>query len=370
MTHQHTLLVRKDRLSDTTQQTVLAPTLENLAPGQVLMEVDRFSLTSNNITYAAMGERLDYWSFFPAPEGMGIVPVWGFANVISSNCNGIMEGERFYGYYPMSTHLVVEPKRVRDSSFVDGASHRSHLSLIYNQYLKCSEDPLYTPDTEALQMLLRPLFTTSFLLDDFFLDNDFFGADQLILTSASSKTALGMAFLLADNRAARDHQYQIIGLTSPGNHAFVESLGCYDKVVTYEALDDIGAGVSSAIVDFAGNGRLLGELHQQLGTQLRYSCLVGLSHWDQRDGLPKELAGPRPIMFFAPGRAEKRIADWGGARLQNEVARVWEAFLAFAQHKVNIQYREGPEAVDEIYQLLLSGDFDPQAGYILRMQPE
>lgn len=365
---QHTLMVCKDQLDESRLQTTPAPKPQELGPGQALMEIKHFSLTSNNITYAAMGDRLDYWAFFPASDGMGIVPVWGFADVIASNCEGVTAGDRFYGYYPMGTHLVVEPTRVRDSSFVDGAGHRSHLSLIYNQYLNSSKDPLYTPDTEALQMLLRPLFTTSFLLDDFFVDNDFFGASQLILTSASSKTALGMAFLLHHNRADRTHDYQIVGLTSAGNRAFVESLGCYDRVVTYDDLDTINTDTPSAIVDFAGNGRLLGDLHQRLGAQLQYSCLVGLSHWDQRGGLPKDLAGPKPIMFFAPGQAEKRLADWGGARLQSEVARVWQAFLDFARDKVDIQHREGPEAVADVYQTLLSGNFDPQTGYILTMQ--
>ena len=36
-----------------------------LAPGQALLRVDRFALTTNNVTYAVMGDALKYWHFFP-----------------------------------------------------------------------------------------------------------------------------------------------------------------------------------------------------------------------------------------------------------------------------------------------------------------
>ena len=56
------------------------------APGQALLRVDRFALTSNNITYAVLGDALKYWDFFPAshPDVWGRIPVWGYAEVIAS----------------------------------------------------------------------------------------------------------------------------------------------------------------------------------------------------------------------------------------------------------------------------------------------
>ena len=46
----------------------------SLSEGQVLLAIDSFSVTANNVTYGAMGEAMKYFEFFPAPEGQGKVP--------------------------------------------------------------------------------------------------------------------------------------------------------------------------------------------------------------------------------------------------------------------------------------------------------
>ena len=74
----------------------------------LLIKVDRFAFTANNITYAVLGDRLKYWQLFPAPQNFGNIPVWGFGEVIASNHPGIAVGERLFGYFPMATHLVIE----------------------------------------------------------------------------------------------------------------------------------------------------------------------------------------------------------------------------------------------------------------------
>ena len=165
-----------------------------LAPGQVRLTIDRFALTSNNITYGAFGAAMHYWDFFPSGDAeLGCIPVWGFATVSESRAEGVAVDERFYGYWPMADEVVLGPVRGGKSGFVDEAAHRSALPDAYNRYLRCSSDPLYRPDQEALIALLRPLFITSFLIDDFLADNDFFGARTLLISSASSKTAYGLA---------------------------------------------------------------------------------------------------------------------------------------------------------------------------------
>lgn len=225
MTRITEVVVERRQLATAALRTRNLPAPEALAEGQALLAVGEFALTANNVTYAALGDALRYWEFFPAGEGLGIVPVWGFAEVLASRCPGVEPGERFYGYYPMASHLLVAPAQVRGSGFVDASEHRRNLPSVYNQYLRCSSDPLYRASDEALQMLLRPLFTTSFLLDDFLAEHAFFGATDLLLSSASSKTAIGLAFLLQRNRAQRGQDYRIVGLTSAGNRAFVEGLG-------------------------------------------------------------------------------------------------------------------------------------------------
>jgi hypothetical protein len=84
--------------------------------GEVLVKVDSFAFTANNITYAELGERLHYWDFYPAPEGWGNIPVWGFAEVAESRHGAIGRGERLFGYWPMGSHAVLRPERVSASA--------------------------------------------------------------------------------------------------------------------------------------------------------------------------------------------------------------------------------------------------------------
>jgi uncharacterized protein DUF2855 len=362
-----TFLVNKNDFSQTQIDSQLEMAEQSLEKGEILLRVDQFAMTANNITYAAMGDALRYWEFFPAKSGWGIIPVWGFAEVVISDNENTKIGERYYGYFPMSTHLRVKPQQVSSSSFIDGANHRQPLSKIYNQYICCANDPLYQPETEALQMLLRPLFTTSFLLDDFLFDNDLFGARQLVLSSASSKTALGTAFSLYHNRSERQLDYRIIGLTSPGNLDFVKSLGCYDDVLSYDQATELAGNTATTIVDFAGNSSLLKQLHQHFNDHLKYSCLVGAAHWDKGGGSMRDLPGAPPQMFFAPFQAEKRLKEWGGKEFQHKLAGVWSRFVDFVDGWVEIEQGKGPVEVDQLYQKVLAGHLNPKTGNILSL---
>lgn len=359
--------VNRKQFAETALNEVADCGAADLGEGEVLLRVDRFALTANNISYAATGDLLRYWEFFPADEGMGIIPVWGFADVVASRCDGVESGERVYGYFPMATHLVVRTGHVSASSFVDVSPHRATLAIIYNQYLRCVNDPLYRNDTEDLQMLLRPLFTTSFLLDDFLEDNDFFGAETVVLTSASSKTALGMAFLLHRNRDQREHGYEVVGLTSPSNLEFVEDLGCYDRVLCYDEMTDLDVTRAAVVVDFAGNGELLSQVHEHYGDQLRYSCLVGASHWDKLGSAKQPFAGPEPVMFFAPTQAEKRLGEWGAAAFQQNLARVWGEFTGFVSMWMQVETHLGAAATEQVYQDMLAGRPRPNQGHVVSL---
>lgn len=354
------LLVNKNNIADyaVVESSIDANALQD---GQVLFRIDHFAFTANNITYAAVGDRMRYWEFFPAPDNKGCIPVWGFADVVASRCADVEVGARFYGYYPMATHLLVEPAHIRDSGFIDGAAHRQGLAVVYNQYLRSSKDPLYQADTEALQMVFRPLFTTSFLLDDFLADNDFFAASHIFLTSASSKTAISLAYLLQKAKASRAHQVQVIGLTSKGNVDFVNSLGYYDQTLDYDALDALGDH-ASVIVDFAGNTQLVETLHRRFAEKLMYSCMVGLSHWEDNHALPADLPGPKPIMFFAPSQSQKRLNEWGGKQFQTLLAQQWHSFSESASQWLEIETSAGAEATQQMYEKILRGQANPKTG--------
>jgi hypothetical protein len=360
------LLVRKDQLATTRLHTA---TDEALADGQVRVRIDSFALTSNNITYAAFGDAMSYWQFYPTgEEGWGSIPVWGFASVVQSLHPGVAVGERLYGYWPMASGAVLSPGRLSPERFTDMAEHRAALPAVYNQYFRCASDPLYTAGTEDTQALLRPLFITSWLIDDFMADNGFFGAKTMLLSSASSKTAYGTAFQLHQ----RHQGIEVVGLTSPANVAFCESLGCYDRVLAYDALESIAADTPCVYIDFAGNGALRNAIHERF-TNLKYSSSIGGTHVEQlaAKGAGKALAGPRATLFFAPAQIKKRTTEWGAEEFGRRMVAAWHAFIAKVGDAkdpwLHTEHHHGGDAVTAPYAQVLAGKGDPRTGHVLSL---
>jgi hypothetical protein len=338
---------------------------QELGPGEALLRVDEFALTANNVTYAVAGDFLNYWKFFPSPdEGWGRVPVWGFADVAASAAEDLETGARYWGYWPMATHLVVQPVRVSDAGFFDGAPHRAELHPVYNRYERSEAGA--GPEREALQMLLRPLFATSFLIDDALAEQNFGGAGTVALASASSKTAFGTAFMLAQ----RD-DVDVVGLTSAGNADFVRGLGVYDRVLAYDDVGELAGRGKVAYVDMSGDGALRGRIHRELGDELASDLAVGMTHHDQMAGEP-DLPGPQPTMFFAPARVKQRNEDWGAAGLQQRVGEAWERFIEFVTRDdgpavMSIERSNGAEAVERTWRALVAGEVRPDEGHVLSM---
>jgi hypothetical protein len=354
-----------------------APAAHALANGEARLAIDTFALTANNITYAAFGEAMKYWDFFPAPPPdravWACLPVWGFADVVESRTEGVAVGQRVYGYYPAGSHLVVAPIRVARSGFADGCAHRQELAAVYNQYGFTAADPGWSPALEGLQAVLKPLFITSFLIDDFLADNAFFGARQLLLSSASSKTAFGTAFCLARRRGTPGLP-RVVGLTSPGNVGFTSALGCYDAVLPYAEVASLPRGEPAVYIDFSGDAPLRRTVHEHFGhAALMHSASIGGTHW-QALGTGSGLPGPRPTLFFAPAQIKKRSAPppegWGPAELQRRIGEAWGGFLqriATADPPwVRITTQAGPQALRSTYLALLEGRIEANQGLMIR----
>lgn len=361
------LVVQRDNLRHTSWEDTAPAGLDD---GAVRLRIDKFALTSNNVTYAVFGDAMGYWQFFPTGDpATGCIPVWGFGSVVESRCAGVEVGERFYGYFPIADEVVLRPEDVAAPGFSDAAEHRRGLHPIYNQYTRCSADPGYVADLEAQQALLRPLFSTAFLLDDFLFDNGFFGANAVILSSASSKTAYGTAFCLTQRRQTPE-AVTIVGLTSPANLDFTRDLGCYDDVVLY---DDIASSLSedpAVYVDFSGSDAVRAAVHRRLGDQLTYSCAVGATHWDGPSG-DDDLPGPQPVLFFVPDHAARRAAEWGPTGLLERIGAGWMAFMEPVTRPDNpwltVVSGQGQAGVDAVYAALLDGSVPAREGHILSL---
>jgi len=333
-----------------------------LEDGQALLRIDSFGLTSNNITYAAFGEAMSYWSFFPAEDGWGRVPVWGFAEVIESRAEGLEPGARVFGYLPPSSELVVLADRADGHGFVDVSPHRARLPPAYNSYARVDADPVYDAAHEDAQMLLRPLFFTSYLIDDFLAEAEMFAAAAVVLSSASSKTASALAYLLS-----RRGGVDVVGLTSARSAAFVADLGVYDHVIAYEELASLPAG-RAVYVDIAGDADVRSDLHAHYGEELAHSAVVGATHHDRMGAVPESLPGPRPTFFFAPDRIAKRVADWGREGLEERLAGAWRPYVEWTEGWLEIIHGRGADALERVYLDLLAGDVDPRRAHVLTLQ--
>lgn len=348
--------------TDLRRVRVAHPDPRPLAPGEARLALDTFGLSANNITYAVYGDLMSYWACFPGPvedgTAWGRVPVWGFGDVVESAAPGIAEGRRVYGYFPMGDELVVTPGRLDDQGFSDSTPAREAVPSVYARYGYTDADRIYRVEREAQQLLLWPLFVTSFVVDDFLGDHGLFGARTAVLSSASSKTAIGAAFLLAERGGV-----DVVGLTSAPNVEFARSLGCYADVVTYDEAGDL-ARVDSCYIDVAGRRDVTHAVHTTLGDHLRYSMVVGDTHWDDTAAPADAPPGPRPEFLFAPDQIAKRRTDWGRDGFEGAVAGAWERFVPFTDEWLSLTTRTGPAEVEHAYQDLVDGRVDPRVGYI------
>lgn len=358
MTTAQTLEVRKDDLNEARITSAELPPLED---GQVLCAVDRFGLSANNVTYGVVGEKIGYWQFFPAEERWGVIPTWGFADVVESRHPEVAAGERLYGYWPMGTHLVMAPGKVAAQRLVDGIEHRASLPPVYNSYARCSHEPHYEPELDDARMLLFPLYATSYCLYDFLVDNDFFGAEQVIVPSASSKTAIGLAYALAADDGGRT----IVGVTSAGNVARVAALGLYTQVATYDDIADIDAGTPAVIVDMSGNGTVLAALHAHLGDNMRFTSNVGLTHYDENE-MAEGFIAERSKMFFAPGHIQKRAKDWGPGVFDQRAYAFWRDAAIRSAEWLRYDHRSGMAALESAWHEVLGGKAPTDVGIIIQ----
>ncbi len=343
---------------DLGQTTYAESDLPVVTGGEVLLRVDRVGLTANNVTYAVLGDAMRYWEFFPpeprglAPE-LGLPPLWGFAEVVASAVPEVEIGQRVYGYLPPASHLVVRPERVDASGFRDGSAHRADLPSPYNVYRATTGDPAYRKDQEDLLILFRPLFYTSFMLADQVVDNDFYGAGSVVISSASSKTAYAAAAEL------RGRGVRLIGLTSPGNLAFTRSLGCYDDVLGYDAIASLDV-TPAVYLDLSGNPAVRAGLRERLGDRLVRDIAVGLT-----GQVPNADAAGE--VFFAPVQMRKRRLDWGRDGLEERFTQAWQRFTEVVGGWLDVRVGEGPEELRRVWLEVLGGRVPPRVGHVVQL---
>jgi len=243
-----------------------------------------------------------------------------------------------------------------ESGFVEQAVHRQDLASGYNLYRRPAHMPAWSHDDEDFFVAFYPLFTTAFLLGLFLEDQNAFGAQTVVFSSASSKTALSSAFCL---RHALSFDCNIVGLTSARNRSFCTQTGFFDRVLEYKDLSELDATKPPVYVDFSGIGSLLREVHKHFGNNLRHSASVGTTHYAEI-APQKGLAGPKPAFFFAPEVLNQKNAELGMDAVLQAEAKQWRPFHATIKPFLNYRHHQGASAVQQLIKALASGDSDPR----------
>ena len=90
--------------SNLNQTRIVSRNSDEINEDEILLKIERFSFTANNVTYGVAGDTIGYWQFFPAIDNpdnsWGCIPVWGFAEVVMSNNEAIEQWRKSFWLFP------------------------------------------------------------------------------------------------------------------------------------------------------------------------------------------------------------------------------------------------------------------------------
>ncbi len=340
------------------QGTLLDVPIPSVTTGHAVLRIDAFALTANNVTYALFGDMLKYWQFFPAEDAnRGRVPVWGFATVVASEHPDVTVDTRYFGYLPMAAYVDTEIATLTPGGFMEGSAHRRELAGAYNLYRIADAAHGFPAATDTLTMVFQPLFMTAFLIAELLADTQ--PGLTALVSSASSKTALSFA---AERKRRADGA--TIGLTSPSNVEFTQSLDVYDQVVAYPELSSVSVATPHVFIDIAGDQNVRNAVHEHSADALTLSLAVGAAHGELAHAPPEH--GPRPEVFFAPGYYEACAKRLGKEKFNTDYSEAWQVFVKLSRDWLSTRTVDGLETLPELWRDLVGGKVAPTEALVIR----
>ena len=156
---------------------------------------------------------------------------------------------------------------------------------------------------------------------------------------------------------------KIVGLTSPSNLEFVQSVGYYDEVIEYDKYSSELAKKHTVIVDFAGKTELLEEMGNSLGEHLKHIALIGITDWKSTKGFR---GVPKSAFFFAPTHLQAKYKEWGQQKASAMINQALTGFIGDCREWIEIAYVDEMDQLQGLYLEMLDGKVDPKMGYIIR----
>ncbi|SMH51051.1 Protein of unknown function [Rathayibacter oskolensis] len=359
----HTATTFEVRLDDPLGSSrLLTETLREPEPGEIVLEVERFGLTSNNLTYALLGNETPtrYWDAFPAADGWGRVPAWGSARVIDGDESVARPGERFVGLLPMADRFVFAGRRAEDGVLVGSATGRNAMPSMYRDLHRVEDED--AAQGSAAEVLLRPFFTFAALLAREVSDG---GAETAVVTSASSKAGLLLGRLLQQGGV------RTVGLTAAPRVAATESTGAFTEVRSYSDVSGLTAEGRTVLLDIAGNAEVSSAVARQLSDDLARIIVVGATHHDAAAGAAEPDDSPSPeVDLFDTAEHEAGYSEEHGAaalRALEDDAR--EALLPWASRWIQLDEVEGVGSLEEAWRTVQEPPASPLRGIVVTASP-
>lgn len=324
--------------------------------GSLILAVERFSLSANNLTYVLLGDDvLRSWDAFPArASGWGRVPVWGVARVVGGDPSVAKIGDRWTGYLPMATHVSVH---VAPSEFGLLTTDEPRASMLpcyrrLTPYESGAEVDDHRADMDTVMLSVFPF--AALITDDLVR----MGVPTVVVSSASSRVSTSVSRLLGI-RGIR-----VVGLTSPRNRADVESLGTYASVLTYAEIDQLDDSAGTVFVDVAGSAEITEAVHRRLGNQLEASVAVGGTHI--RALPPVAAPGPLVTQFNAGDRESEVLGERGVQALQKLYSDARAELIAWAPSWLKVTPVAGLDATKQVWRDIAAGKSNPLEAKVIR----
>jgi hypothetical protein len=288
---------------DMKETVILRDELPPLERDEIRLRVDKVGLSANNLFYAQMGNApfLKFFAVYPVGdehEELANVPAWGVATVIESSNPEFSPGDQFRGFLHMTNVVQMKARRTPEGFTAFGGG-RDKINPAYNGFLSVDaegDSPIrghgQKPD---LAMTAAPGAGSGFIMAELLRMNDFYGANAIVLTSASSKLSLATALLLRKERDQGDLA-KITGYTAPHNADFVRATGLYDDVVTYDEGLPGDDTLRHLLIDVAGDA----DVYKRSKAKFVKAFAVGGTHADAKSSV---------FTAFGPSGFAKLLVD-------------------------------------------------------------
>ena len=231
-------------------------------------------------------------------------------------------------------------------------------------------------------MLYRPLFWTSYWCEDWMFSSKYRDASQILISSASSKTAFCLAYLIKKRIAKGDiSNVTVTGITSKRNLGFTRGLHLYDEVFEYDSFRSLKSQSGSEkwiYADVAGNETLNDRLFSHLGSNLVAGIALGLTNlspsapdvsstkWSTNTFTDTpSTAGKRELeQFFMPEWLNVRRHQLSIAEINTLQNQAWKDLMRNCGSWVKMRHILGGDAVKLAYGKVAKGDLGPDEGMI------